>query len=164
MKRIAAFLLVLVVCLFPACRTGQTSDVKAKALANSFITKIYTVNAEDAENFGASSTETSDASFKTYMTADGYSALINNRLNSQNIYACNKRQLTLSVKEVQLTDESKDKNTIQFNYTANITAKQIDKSSDQQSGSAGGIITLTLQNSQWKVSAFKIIDNPDFLT
>jgi hypothetical protein len=158
--------LLLAALLITACgaktakaKTVSTpADDDAKQVAAELLTKLYTVD-ESAARLSSTDVTTSDITdelyrpFQSLTTDAGFFSLISNRRYLDNAKLAFDNKATLSPGNIELTQNSKDKDNVQYAFTVPVIL-QSSTGGPARSGSATGEIGLKRQDGDWKVCFF----------
>lgn len=156
--------------IFSSC-ANSVDNTKSSVAAKDFLQKYYTVDAQTVNSYkhisGSQNIDTKailsiHEKLKTDMTDDAYTKIIANRFYLRNVGCAVKNNCEFKNSNISLTFNSNDSNITQYNFTAKITVR-INATGKQQTVSESGLIQLTEQNGNWKVSYFNIKSPAKFI-
>lgn len=152
-----------------------SEELRAQETAKDFITELYTVDAEEVDNYKSilnlniSDTEPfsealqiNDKALKSIMTDEAYDILLKNRWNLMFVQACYKENYTIQVAEFQLSENKNDIENNEAGYNFEVQLKLISNDGTETTGTAKGLIELYKINGNWKVSGYRNIV-PNFI-
>lgn len=168
--------LFVVLCLVTLIIGGcsKTEEKSVQKTAEDFVTELYTVDSKEIENYNnllsletidpqvlAEAIESNDVEIKSLMTEKAYKIFAQNRQNFKFADYCIKGNYTMQVIDISLSERtpSTDEDSAGYNFEAKIKFISIsDKTELIDIGK--GIIELSKENEQWKISGYKEIEVP----
>lgn len=158
---------------------GKYENNKAEKIANKFITELYTVDHKEIENYNnllnmdikdakqlSEAIQTNDTIIKTLMTDKAYKRLLHNRQNLKFAYYCEKRNYTMQISELTLSEKTFSIEESKAEYDVEINLNFISSNDNIKQTDVGKCnIWLNKENGQWKISGYREIKLPQiFIT
>jgi len=168
--------LFVVLCLVTLIIGGcsKTEEKSVQKIAEDFVTELYTVDSKEIENYNnllalktndvqvlTEAMESNDKEIKSLMTEKAYKIFTQNRKNLMFTTYCVKGNCTMQVIDISLSERTSntDEDSVGYNFEVKIKFISInDKTELIDIGK--GIIELSKENKQWKVSGYKEIEVP----
>jgi hypothetical protein len=173
MKR-AVILFVLCLSIFIISGCDKSVDNENQAIAEEFIMEMYTVDAEEVENYNkfldlkptdekefAEAIEANDEVIKSLMTGKAYNVLLKNRQNFMFTQHCALNNCTIQMLDVILSEKEPEteENKADYNFEVKIQFVS-DDGIVLQDDSAKGQLRLEREDNEWKVSGYRVFEYP----
>lgn len=127
-----------------------------------FITKFYTIQDYTKINGKNFDIEYPNTKFldeiKAMMTEEAFNNMIAERYPSAIVHAAEYGKFNIEVKEIKITENSKDEDAVVYNYTANLKLKYADKEENED---INGQFTVKKIDGEYKITLFNKIGIPD---
>lgn len=152
----------------------KSVDIDNQAVAEEFIMEMYTVDAEEIENYNKfldliptdekefeEAIEVNDEVIKSLMTDKAYNVLLKNRQNFMFTQHCVLNDCTIQVQDVILSEKESgtEENKADYNFEVKIQFVS-DDGSVLQNDSAKGQLRLEQEDNEWKVSDYRVFAYP----
>lgn len=171
-KSVILFILCLSIFIMAGC--DKSVDIDNQAVAEEFIMEMYTVDAEEIENYNKfldliptdekefeEAIEVNDEVIKSLMTDKAYNVLLKNRQNFMFTQHCVLNDCTIQVQDVILSEKESgtEENKADYNFEVKIQFVS-DDGSVLQNDSAKGQLRLEQEDNEWKVSDYRVFAYP----
>lgn len=152
----------------------KSVDNENQAVAEKFIVEMYTVNAEEVENYNkfvelmpadeielAEAIEANDEVIKSLMTNKAYNVLLKNRQNFMFTQHCALNNCTIQVMDVDLSGKESGAEENKADYNFEVKIKFVSNDGDVlQDDSAKGQLRLEREDNEWKISGYRVFEYP----
>ncbi len=167
----------VILCLIMLVMVGcsKNEEKKAQETAKDFVQDLYTVNIKEVENYKSlvnlnplevmdlyDEVQINDEVLKSLMTDDAYETLLRNRENLKFTEMCYRKNYTMQVTEIQLSENKADIEDDEAVYDFGLQIKLISNDSTEIEGTAKGTIELAKADGYWKITGYRYI-LPDVL-
>lgn len=175
MPRIIHFSVILCLMTLVIVGCSKNEEKNAQEIAKDFVMDLYTVDMKEVENYKSllnlntfdsklftEAIQINDEILKSLMTDDAYETLLKNRDNLKFTEICYRKNHTIQVTEIQLSENKTDINNNEAEYNFETQLKLISNDGTETVGTAKGSIELRKIDGNWKVIGYKYIF-PDLL-
>jgi hypothetical protein len=171
-KAVILFIVCLSIFIMNGC--AKSVDNENQAVAEEFLKEMYTVDAEEVENYNkflelkpadekelAEAIEVNDEVIKSLMTNKAYNVLLKNRQNFMFTQHCSLNNCTIKVLDVIFSEKESgtEENKEVYNFEVKIQFIS-DDGSVLQDDSAKGQLILEREESEWKISGYRVFEYP----
>ncbi|MDF2881892.1 MAG: hypothetical protein K0R54_2449 [Clostridiaceae bacterium] len=171
-KAVILFILCLSIFVMNGC--DKSVDNKNQAVAEEFVKEMYTVDAEEVENYNkflelkpsdekelSEAIEANDEVIKSLMTEKAYNVLLKNRQNFMFTQHCAINNCTIKVLDVILSEKESgiEENKEVYNFEVKMQFVSND-GSVLQDDSVKGQLRLEREENEWKISAYRVFEYP----
>lgn len=176
MPRIIRFSVILCLMTLVIVGCSKNEEKNAQETAKDFAMDLYTVDMKEVENYKSllnlhtfdsklftEAIQINDEILKSLMTDDAYETLLKNRDNLKFTEICYRKNHTIQVTEIQLSENKTDiENNDEAGYNFEIQLKLISNDGTETVGIGKGSIELRRVDGNWKVTGYRYIF-PDLL-
>lgn len=165
--------LCLIILILVGC--SKNAEKSSQETAKDFVIDLYTVNIIEVDNYKSllnlnpleavdlyDEVQVNDEVLKSLMTDDAYETLLKNRENLKFTEICYRKNYTMQVADIQLTEHKTNIEDNEAVYNFEVQIKLISNGSTEIVGIAKGTIDLAKIDSNWKITGYRYI-LPDFL-
>ncbi|WMJ76016.1 MULTISPECIES: hypothetical protein [unclassified Sedimentibacter] len=174
MKKIFTLCAVLLALASSGCAVNE--EANSHELAEKFVSELYTVNKKEIESYNNLLKANAEDALKEaiediykdiriLMSDEAYEKFTANRTGVRFAEFCSENNCYIEIKETILSERSTNENNNEKGYNFEVKLNIVSsKDGAEEEDVAEGIIQLTKENEEWKVSGYRDIKLPEAIT